>query len=263
MNTIGFPSLRLEFNINPVAFWVGDWPVYWYGIIMASAILLAATLALVRARNRGMDGDFVIDCIMWAVVSAIVGARLYYVMFYGNWNEILAVWHGGLAIYGAIIGGAISVWLVCKKKNVSFLQMADCFAPCLLLGQAIGRWGNFINAEAYGGEYSGLFAMTINGASVHPTFPYESVWCLVGLAVILVVEKAAGLLRPLRYNWRPRNDGIVFAMYVAWYGLGRMFIEGLRADSLMLGSLRISQILAAVSLAVSIFFIFKLTKRRD
>jgi phosphatidylglycerol:prolipoprotein diacylglycerol transferase len=227
---------------------------------MATSIIIAAAFALYRAARRGMDGDEPSDCILWAVVGALIGARLYYVIFYGNWNELLAVWHGGLAIYGAIIGGAVSIWIFCKKKNTKFWRIADLFAPCLLLGQATGRWGNFVNAEAYGGNYNGIFAMTINGVSVHPTFVYESVWCALGLVLILVAE-GLPISRPRADNILPYKDGMIFAIYVAWYGLGRMFIEGIRADSLMMGSLRISQILAVISFLISIWFIYRLTKK--
>ena len=302
MNDIGFPGLGLEFNINPVVFLIGNWPVYWYGIIMATAIISAGILALFRANKRGIDGDFIVDCIIWAVVGAIIGARLYYVIFYGNWNELLAIWHGGLAIYGGIIGGAVAIFIQLgirneqlaikdKKKKIAnssliianFFKIADVFAPCLLLGQTIGRWGNFVNAEAYGEAYSGFLAMTINGASVHPTFLYESLWCLLGLVVILIVERFCERMQtppppplphkskllwgprmaspPLRRGGTERQAGLIFAMYVAWYGFGRFFIEALRVDSLMLGSLKISQGLAAISFIVAIWFVFKLTKR--
>ena len=251
---------------------------------MAVAIISSCTLALFRAKWRGMDGDFIVDCLIWVVVGSVIGARLYYVIFYGNWSEILYVWHGGLAIYGGILGGTIALFLKLEvrseelevreetksiskfKKNwIKFLELADVFAPCLLLGQAIGRWGNFVNAEAHGGAATNFLRMTIweNGSliSVHPTFLYESVWCLVGLMVILLLDRRRG--RPKGSPLRIDANGMIFAMYVAWYGFGRMFIEGLRTDSLMFFGVRVSQVLAGVSFVLAVIWLIKTLKNKE
>jgi len=272
---------------------------------MAAAIIFGSVFALHRAARRELNGDLVVDALIWGVIGAIIGARLYYVIFYGNWSEIFQIWTGGLAIYGGIIGGAIGVfiqltvnneqrttkdeklrfsyfskeWWKTRGKAVlgEFLRLGDVFAPCLLLGQAVGRWGNFINEEAHGGPTNSFLRMTIYEGgqlvSVHPTFLYESIWCLVGIGIILLAERTV-----LRSLWGSRvarkalarddggsNEGapagVIFLLYIAWYGLGRTFIEGLRTDSLMLGSLRVSQWLAAISFVLAIWGIWRILKR--
>jgi len=173
MNYIGFPGLGISLHISPVAFHIGSWPIYWYGLLMAAAIILGSVFALHRAARRALNGDLVVDALIWGVIGAIIGARLYYVIFYGNWSEFFQIWTGGLAIYGGLIGGALRVFLQLTVNNEQrttkeeklrfsyfskewwrtrgkivvgeFLKLGDVFAPCLLLGQAIGRWGNFIN----------------------------------------------------------------------------------------------------------------------
>ncbi len=258
---LSFPGLGLSFELNRVAFTVGSRPIYWYGIIIALAFLAAASYVLVRARAFGLDGDRVMDVVLGSVLVGIVGARLYYVAF--TWSQysenpvsIFYIWEGGIAIYGGIIGGILAAALICKWRRVRFIPMLDLAAGGVLLGQAIGRWGNFINIEVFGGNTNLPWGMTSPSISwyleqnsaelsrigmtvdpalpVHPTFLYESLWCLLGFAVL---------------NWyakKRRFDGELGLFYLGWYGLGRFFIEGLRTDSLLLGTLRVSQVLALV-----------------
>ncbi len=223
--------------IDPVALSFGPIKIYWYGIIMGSAALLGLWLAVREANRRGVDGEMIIDMMIWVIPSAIVGARLYYVLFQWDYyilnpSSIIAVWEGGLAIHGGLIGAFIAGYIFLRKKKQSFLLLADIIAPSIILGQAIGRWGNFINQEAHGGEVSrsfleGLYLpnwlidqMSIQGAYYHPTFLYESIWNLIGFALLI----------GLRFVHLRRGE--IFFSYLIWYSLGRFFIEGLRTDSL-------------------------------
>jgi len=239
----------------------------WYGLIIVVAMVLAIYLTIKEGEKRGISEDFVVDTAFWVLPLGILGARLYYVLFeldyyLTNPLQILAVWEGGLAIYGGIIAGVLTIYWRTKKENVPFLLFIDILAPYTLLAQAIGRWGNFINQEAHGGEVSRQFlenfmlpefiieGMHINGAYYHPTFLYESLWSLLGVVLILVLRNRKPLL--LR--------GETTASYLIWYGFGRFFIEGLRTDSLYLGPFRISQIVSAVIILIGIGII--LYKRR-
>lgn len=264
---LSFPGLGLQFEINRIAFSIGSRPIYWYGIIIALAFLAAASYALTRAKVFGLDNDRVMDVILGAVILGIVGARLYYVVF--RWDtymenplSIFDLRAGGIAIYGGIIGGVIAAMIVCKWRQVKLLPMLDLAAGSLLLGQAIGRWGNFINIEVFGGNTSAPWGMTSPSISwylkqnigdlqrigmsvdpslpVHPTFFYESAWCLLGFIFMLW------------YTSRRRFDGELGLIYLGWYGLGRFFIEGLRTDSLLLGTMRVSQILALLCVIASV-----------
>jgi phosphatidylglycerol:prolipoprotein diacylglycerol transferase len=224
--------------IDPVAFSFGPLQVHWYGIIMGTAALLGLYLAVLEGKRQGIDTDKLLDMMIWVLPSAIIGARLYYVLFEWEYyathpEDILAVWQGGLAIHGGLIAAFLVGYFYIRKHKLSFLQLADIVAPSLLLAQAIGRWGNFINQEAHGGPVNTAFLhslhlpdwlisqMTIGGVTYHPTFLYESLWNLVGF----------GLLLFLRYVVVPKRGEILFG-YLIWYSLGRFFIEGLRTDSL-------------------------------
>lgn len=240
--------------IDPVAFRIGNYPVAWYGIIIGLGIVLALTLASKEGERRGMEQDFILDLAFWTVPIAIVGARIYYVLF--EWQyyvqhpaEILQIWNGGIAIYGALIAGALTVYFYTKRKNVSFMLTLDVLAPGVLIGQAMGRWGNFINQEAHGSEVSRAFLenlflpdfiinqMNIDGTYYHPTFLYESLWSLLGFLLILYLRRQPRLLR----------EGEVFLTYVMWYSFGRFFIEGMRTDSLWLFDvIRISQLVSVI-----------------
>ena len=245
---ISFPNLGIEINPSRVAFSLGDKDVYWYGIIIAVGFILAVIYACRCAPQFGLKEDHILDMLIVAVPTAIVCARLYYCIFYwdlyaDNPLSILYVWEGGLAIYGGIIGAVLAVCLYSRVKKVPLGPLLDVGGMGLLIGQMIGRWGNFINREAHGGVTDSFFKMGLTDASgqvtyVHPTFLYESVWNLAGFLLLHFLAKK-----------RRRYDGELFTMYVAWYGLGRGWIEGLRTDSLYFfgTGIRVSQILAILS----------------
>ncbi|RFU66975.1 prolipoprotein diacylglyceryl transferase [Peribacillus saganii] len=247
--------------IDPIAFSLGPLQVHWYGLIIGSAVLLALWLAMRESEKRGLGKDIFVDLILFAVPIAIICARIYYVLFKWDYysqnpEEIIKIWHGGIAIHGALIGSVLTAIIFAKVKNISFWKLADIAAPSILLGQAIGRWGNFINQEAHGGEVSRSFLenlhlpefiisqMQIEGVYYHPTFLYESLWSLAGV-IILISLRRANLLR-----------GEMFLIYVIWYSIGRFFIEGLRTDSLMLtDTLRIAQVISIVLIALAVLLI--------
>ena len=267
--TISFPGLGIE-GINPprtLPFTVFGREIYLYGIVIAIGFLLAILYARKRVKEFGTNFDLVTDGILFAVPMAIVCARIYYVAF--RWEayrsnpiSILYIWEGGIAIYGGVIGAILGLVLFSKVKKQKITPYLDIMALGLLIGQLIGRWGNFFNREAYGAEsFSNFFLrMGIEGADGvvhywHPTFLYESVWNLVGLVLLHFLSK------------KRTYDGQTFLQYVAWYGLGRVWIEGLRTDSLYIGStdLRVSQLLAGVSFvaAVGVMLYIRLYKHPD
>jgi phosphatidylglycerol---prolipoprotein diacylglyceryl transferase len=241
--------------IDPVAISLGPIQVHWYGLIIGVGIALALWLAMREGEKRGLDKDLFPDLMLWAIPIAILCARIYYVIFQWDYysqnpGEILSIWNGGIAIHGALIGAVATAYIFAKKKNVSFWKLADIAAPSIILGQAIGRWGNFINQEAHGGEVSRAFLenlmlpdfiinqMYINGAYYHPTFLYESIWNIAGFALLLLLR---------RVNL---GRGELFLSYVIWYSIGRYFVEGLRTDSLMLTeTLRMAQMISIALIA--------------
>lgn len=252
----------MNFNImaiDPIAFELGPISVAWYGIIIVTGMILAIYLSIKEGEKRGVSEDFIVDTAFWVLPLGILGARLYYVLFelgyyLNNPTQIFAIWEGGLAIYGGVIAGALTFYWRSRKENVPFLLVTDIVTPYVLLAQAIGRWGNFINQEAHGGEVTRQFlenlmlpefiieGMNINGAYYHPTFLYESVWSLIGVILILLVRK--------RENFLLRGE--TTALYMIWYGFGRLFIEGMRTDSLYLGPFRISQIVSVILIGLGI-----------
>ncbi len=242
-NIIAFPGLGLEFEINRVAFSLFSRPIYWYAIIIASGFLLATFYGMKRARQFGTNDDEIMEMLMFAVPLAIISARAYYVIFniepyLANPISILYIWEGGIAIYGAIIGAILGALLYCRIKKISIVRFLDIGALGLMIGQSIGRFGNFVNAEAFGGETDLPWRMVINGgAGVHPTFFYESLWNAVGFVILHF------------YSKKRKFDGEVFLLYVVWYGIGRALIEGLRTDSLYFfgTGIRTSQALAIVT----------------
>ena len=245
MTHIAFPSIGLEFDLNRVAFTVFGKEVYWYGIILASAFILAALYALKEAKKFGISQDNLIDQLILALPLSVVGARLYYVIFdWASYKDdpaaIIRIWDGGLAIYGAVITAVVSVFIFCRVKKLNPLDMLDLGSMGLLIGQAVGRWGNFINAEVYGSKTTLPWGMEVanSGVTVHPLFIYESLWNILGL---LLISTRAGK------RW---FRGEMFLMYIAWYGIGRGFLEGLRQDQfiLMIGRFPVSQLLAILSL---------------
>ena len=244
INTIEFPALGLSFEIDRIAFSLLGKNVYWYGILIGLGVFLAVWYCVRWICLFGFNADLVYDVLIWALPAAIVGARLYYVAF--EWSyysqhpaDIIAVWKGGLAIYGGVIGALIAVSICCKKYRLNIAAAFDVAALGLLIGQIIGRWGNFINGEAHGTVTDSLFGMVINGEGpFHPTFLYESIWNLIGLILLHIISEKA-------YRFR----GQLFLFYLIWYGVGRSMIEGLRTDSLYIGStgIRASQMLALIT----------------
>ncbi|OZU89216.1 prolipoprotein diacylglyceryl transferase [Virgibacillus indicus] len=248
--------------LNRVFLEIGPLTIYWYGVIIAIGAALGLWLAIKEAERLGLDKDLLVDFMVYAVPIAIVFARIYYVIFEweryadGPFWRVFAVWEGGIAIHGAIIGGVLTAIVFCKVKKISFWQLADIVAPSLILGQAIGRWGNFINQEAHGGQLlDGSFIyeilpeliinqMTINGMTYHPTFLYESMWNIIILVLLLLLRKS----NPLR--------GEVFLTYLMGYSIGRFFIEGMRTDSLYLvGNLRTAQLVSILLIIGSLLYI--------
>ena len=276
-NTVFFPGLGLEFELNRVAFSVFGHNIYWYGVIIAAGFLLAVAYGLWRCPEFRMDPDTITDAIFVVVPSAILGARLYYVIFNpavcydaeGSFSLLRAIafWDGGLAIYGGVIATVVSALIFCRVRKVDFWSGMDITVYGLLIGQMIGRWGNFVNVEAYGSvtdlpwrmcsesianelwrggllESNLTYESILNGTlGVHPTFLYESLWNLLGFVILLALMKRGR-----------KFDGQMFLSYVIWYGLGRAAIEGLRTDSLYFfgTGIRSSQMLGLVSAAVAI-----------
>lgn len=250
--------------LNPIAFHLGPIPVHWYGVIIGSGLALGLYIAIREGNRRKLPQDTFADLMLWAIPIAIICARIYYVMF--EWDyysqhpaDIPKIWGGGIAIHGALIGSVLTAYFFTKKRGISFWKLADIAAPSIILGQAIGRWGNFMNQEAHGGEVSRTFLenlhlpdfiinqMYINGVYYHPTFLYESVWDFVGFILLMLLR---------RVNLR---RGEMFLSYVIWYSVGRFFVEGMRTDSLMLGSLRMAQ---TISIALIIVAVMILIYRR-
>ena len=262
---ISFPGLGLSFDPSRVAFYIGPKGIYWYGIIIALGFMLAVVYGMKRAPKFGLTQDNVLDMLLCAVPLAIIGARAYYCIF--SWDmykddpiSVLYIWNGGLAIYGGIIGAVIGLVIITKIRKINTPAMMDVGSVGLLIGQSIGRWGNFMNREAFGGLTDSFLRMGLTDANgqtiyVHPTFLYESLWNALGILLLHLFAK------------RRKYDGQLFIMYVGWYGLGRMFIEGLRTDSLYVGAtnLRVSQLLAAVCFLISVVLLIyhKVFKEHD
>ena len=253
-SVISFPMLgNLQLN-PPSYFTVFGHPIYFYGVIIGIAFLLGIAFASKRTKRFGLKEDDIYDVMIWVIPCSIIGARLYYVLFQLGYytqhpDELFALRNGGLAIYGGVIAGALAVYLVCRRKKIPFLTMLDCLCYGLLLGQILGRWGNFMNREAFGAETTvfcrmGLTAPDGTTVYVHPTFLYESLWNLGVLLFLLWFEKAG----------KRRFDGHCITLYFLLYGLGRFWIEGLRTDSLYLGGtgIRVSQALSLVLVLASL-----------
>lgn len=270
MPEIWFPNLGIEIDhLSRTAFTVFGQDIYWYGIFIGLGVILGVLLALHEAKRTGQNPDTYLDFIIYAMIIAIIGARLYYVIF--SWDfysqhpeKIFAIREGGLAIYGGIIGGVLTAIVYSRVKKKNFWVMADTMAPSLILGQMLGRWGNFFNKEAFGGFTDNLFAMryqlsqvrasdvtpdilqnlvTVNGVDyiqVHPTFLYESMWSLCVFIILLILQR------------KKNFNGQVCATYFFGYALGRVWIEGLRTDQLCIGNVPVSQALSAVLIIASV-----------
>ena len=270
MPEIWFPNLGIEIDhLSRTAFTVFGQDIYWYGIFIGLGVILGVLLALHEAKRTGQNPDTYLDFIIYAMIIAIIGARLYYVIF--SWDfysqhpeKIFAIREGGLAIYGGIIGGVLTAIVYSRVKKKNLWVMADTMAPSLILGQMLGRWGNFFNKEAFGGFTDNLFAMryqlsqvrasdvtpdilqnlvTVNGVDyiqVHPTFLYESMWSLCVFIILLILQR------------KKKFNGQVCATYFFGYALGRVWIEGLRTDQLCIGNVPVSQALSAVLIIASV-----------
>lgn len=239
--------------IDPVAFNLFGLEIRWYGIIIASGMALALSLAYQRAPSEGVDREDLLDILLPAIPMGVIGARLYYVLFnlehYNSLKEVLNLRSGGLAIHGALILGIATAIIVCKYKKLQVLRVFDLLAPSLALAQAIGRWGNFMNGEAHGGPTDLPWAITINGQKVHPTFLYESLWCLALCIFLLWLAKGK------------KFHGQLTFLYFILYSIERFFVEGLRTDSLMIGQFKQAQLLSlGLIIAATIAYIHTMKK---
>jgi phosphatidylglycerol:prolipoprotein diacylglycerol transferase len=270
-NTMAFPYIDLYFDVYPDAFVIGTFAIKWYAILIAVGAILACLYCFPRIKKNGLDEDKAFDCTFWGIIGGIIGARAYYViMTIGeiNWTftRIISIREGGLAIYGGIIGAILFAFIAGRIRKIRFVPLLDVAASGFFIGQCIGRWGNFVNNEAFGSNTTlpwGMTSMPIQeyifdhtfditqatgvyvnySMPVHPTFLYESLWCLAGFLILHFFYK------------RRKFDGECILFYVLWYGIGRAMIEGLRLDSLMIGSVRVSQLLAIVSAAAALVLI--------
>ena len=265
ISKISFPGLGIEeFSVNSVAFEIFGIEIAWYALFITFGMICCITYAVLQSRKIGMTFDDVIDFALFTIPIGVIGARLYYVLSeldqYHSFKEVINIREGGLAIYGGIIAGTITVFVVSLVKKINFFAFGDCVAPGVLLAQGIGRWGNFMNGEAFGYETDWFCRMGLQNfltgnklMYVHPTFLYESLWNLLGVLLVYLFAKLIG----------KKYDGQLILLTFGWYGLGRMFIEGLRTDSLYIPGteIRTSQALALVifvfCLAMLIFFMIK------
>ena len=271
INHVQFPNLGLEFTVNRVAFSLFGIDIYWYGIILTTGLMLSAMLGIHLSKRYNIDQDHLLDVIMIGGVMGIVCARIYYVAFapfeYNSFWDMINIRDGGIGIYGGIIGAFVFGGLACKWRKIDFFDAADITATCFMLGQSIGRWGNYVNQEAFGTNTTGLFGMISENTTryltrvaptlsrqgiivdpnmpVHPTFLYESVWCAIGF-----------LLLYHHFTKNRKFRGEMICLYAVWYGVGRFFIEGLRTDSLATsGGLRTSQIIAVVTVTAGLIIL--------
>ena len=252
--------------MDRVALRIGNISIYWYAVIIAVGMIVAMCLSYAKAKRQEINLEFWINLLFYIILFGVIGARLYYILFNLSYYlsdplEIVKVWHGGLAIHGGIIAGVIVILLYTRKYNVNTLKTLDIMAVSVIIGQAIGRWGNFFNQEAFGGVVSKGFletlklpefiinGMYINGSYHHPTFLYESIWNVIGFIILLI-------LRRRKYN----KVGELSGFYLIWYSIGRFFIEGLRTDSLMLGPLRIAQVVSLIAFIIGIVLIVRAKK---
>ncbi len=276
MEYIEFPKLGFVFEVSPVIaefelFGI-TFSIHWYGLLIALGFLLAVLYGVRCAHRFDIKLDPMIDVVLVATVFAVLCARIYYILFHDGiatfWEDplkVFRIWDGGLAIYGGVIGAFVTGIWMCKLRKVPTLKMFDLASLGFLIGQAVGRWGNFFNQEAFGGNTELPWGMTgsiiaagTNGADystalpVHPTFLYESLWCILGFVLLHILSKK-----------RYRFGGQIFCGYAIWYGAGRFVIEGLRTDSLMLGSMRVSQLLAALAVIAGVVGWFVLKARAE
>ncbi|HMM07426.1 MAG TPA: prolipoprotein diacylglyceryl transferase [Clostridiales bacterium] len=234
--------------MNSVAFTIGSWPIHWYGILISAAFIIGVFLVQFLATKRGYDIDHLWTIFLLLIPCAVVGARLYYVIF--SWDTgmyaddpllIFQTWRGGLAIHGGLLAGILVIFIGCRKYQMDFFGVLDCFAPAVVLGQAIGRWGNYLNGEAYGSVTTLPWGIHVAADQElhHPTFLYESLWDLLVFILLMALFK------------KSKRNGNVVLVYLIAYSVGRFFIEGLRMDSLMIGPLRQAQVLSVVLIVIA------------
>lgn len=269
MYHVSFPGLGInDLEINRVAFTIGSFEVYWYGIVIATGLLLAVIYAYVNADRYGVDRNKLFDCVIVGIITAVIGARTYYVLsewnsYAGDIGAILSIRDGGIAIYGAIIGALVGGLTMAKIRKHPFLPLLDVTMVGFLIGQSLGRWGNFFNQEAFGSQTDTLFRMIsentyIDGelVAVHPCFLYESVWCALGFVFLHIFNRKF-----------QKYHGQVFYLYLVWYGFERMIVEGLRTDSLywtLFGvTFRASQVLSGVLFVTGIILLIVNRKKDD
>jgi phosphatidylglycerol---prolipoprotein diacylglyceryl transferase len=264
MYHVQFPKLNINIDLNPRAFTIGSLSVQWYGVIIAVGFLLAFFYVMSCCKKFRMDEDKLLDSVIIGIIGGIIGARAYYVLFYTGDQYIknpisaLYIWEGGLGIYGGIIGGLLCGALVAKLHKINVATMLDLASLGFLIGQCIGRWGNFVNQEAFGVETNLPWGMVsentakVASGAVHPCFLYESLWCLLGFILLHIFSR----------KFR-RYDGQVFILYLIWYGVGRFFIEGLRTDSLITPMLpiRVSQLVASIAVLTGIVLLIVFRNR--
>ncbi len=261
MDVIAFPKLGISFNISPVAFHIGPKAIYWYAIIILTGFLLAVGFCMMSAKKRGINPDHVFDIALYGLIVGIVCARIYYVIFdfdsfKDNLLDVFKIWEGGLAIYGGIFGGIITAYVYSRLHKLDVYEIFDIASPGLLIGQAIGRYGNFFNMEVYGRETDFLLGMSINGGvPVHPLFFYESMWNILGLVIIVLLRD------------RKKAHGQVFYGYLLWYSAGRIILEGMRQSEYILyavkDKLAISQLVALLLIILSAVMIIRLGLKKN
>ncbi len=258
MNIISFPKLNITLRLDPVAFCIGSKPIYWYALIILAGFFLAFLFVYCGCEKRGLKREQLWDIALYGLVFGIIGARLYYVLFaldeFSNIWDMFKIWNGGLAIYGGIIAGILTAAVYCRLHRISVLNTFDVCCGGLFIGQAIGRFGNFVNAEVYGKATSLPWGMSIDGhTAVHPLFLYESLWNILGLILLVLFRN------------QKKVDGQVFAFYLFWYSFGRFFLEGMRDPEYILylvpGVIGISQAVALALMAAAIV-IFITTGRK-
>lgn len=236
--------------MDRVAFRIFGIPIMWYGVIIAFAMMIAIKLFSMRAKKEGYTEEEITDWALWTIPLAVIGARIYYVIFEwesyrGDFFKIINIRGGGLAIHGGIIAGVIVSIIYCKVKKINFWDWADLIAPSLVIAQGIGRWGNFVNQEAYGGPTSLPWGIMIDGEKVHPTFLYESIGdILIGLFLLYFAK-------------RKKVSGDVFLLYIFLYSLLRFFVESFRTDSLYIGPIRTAQLVSVIGIGFAIIFYIK------
>ena len=247
---------------------IGPINIYWYSFLIFISLIIGLIIIKIECKKKNIDFNFILDLVCYLVPIAIIGARIYYVIFKFdsfkyNLLSIFYIWEGGLAIYGAIISSIIFIIYYCKKHNKDILTILDLSAPSLILGQAIGRWGNFFNQEAYGSITSLEFLkdlhipnfiidnMYIENAYRQPTFIYESIWCIVGFILLMIIRKYT------------KKKGTIISIYLIFYGIGRFMIESLRSDSLYIGIFRISQIVSIIIIIFGLILLFRKDKKNE